>query len=1116
MTTVDRLRPGFRLQRLEVRNWGTFDDKIHILDPGGATALLVGENGTGKSTLVDALLTLLVPRVKRNYNVSAGAAKKRERDEKTYVLGAYASESNSSEAVAQLKFLRRAGDSPTILLACFANERTGAAVTLAQLLWVQDDEVRKLFLISKAARTIAEDFAGLEDAKTLRKSLRARGFEVEDVFNDYAEKVIRYLQMESMTTLALFNQTVAIKEISHVSAFIRDHMLERLDTRELVSRLEQHYEDLTRCWAAIQRARTQLDLLQPVVDKSKAIDALDAQLAHSEMFREAVPALFADVVQRLLKAEIQLLESRMSELDELLSGVQLAISDCSRQEWELSQALESDTVGRQLRYVEEQLEETTKNEKSRRELSHSYHECLGKLGVTEEVSTKSRFDSHRTWAIAEQASSTEQISIQATRIAEAGELLKTKKVEAEELVRELQSLKSRTDLIPERDRGLREVIAKGANVPISDLPFVGELMDVRDEWNQNWRGALERLLRGFGLSILVPERLYSRVNRFINDHNLRGRVVYHRVVTESLQSFRGSNEGRVVSKLEFKRDHPLAKWVEHQVATDFNHRCCETVEEFEAVARFAITKQGLIRGGGTKHTKDDRQDINDARFHILGWRNRDKVVRLENDLSQAVKAAQTHAAEVVEAQESRKHAESRLKLAADMLSFRSYEEVDWRSQEQQRLELQAQKDELERSSDQIKELRTQLESVQKRKRQLENERDELTADKGRLQERQIQHCDRLSAYVETLDTVEAGLIEKLADPFCVVLKAREIHLHNATILQQKVEHEVADEILSLQKKREDEAKVVVRFMERFLGQYPEMRSDLSAEESCISEFVRLRYAIEADDLPRHEERFKNLMSQDVLTHVASFEGALASHRDEIEDKIRHLNDALKNIDYSPRTFIQIKAVPTTDVDVRSFRAMLKSCFDFGLNPGPSSREAAFERITDLIRAFRERVDWTSKVTDTRNWLTFGVEELRRDDEQQENYYTDTGGRSGGQKAKLAFTILASAIAYQYRIARDTNNPNSFRFVVVDEMFARSDEENSRYALQLFSAFNLQLLIVSPLDARARVVEPFVSSYHLTVNPTAQASTVFTVTAEEVGARVRQQAASATAGDYANS
>ena len=131
----------------------------------------------------------------------------------------------------------------------------------------------------------------------------------------------------------------------------------------------------------------------------------------------------------------------------------------------------------------------------------------------------------------------------------------------------------------------------------------------------------------------------------------------------------------------------------------------------------------------------------------------------------------------------------------------------------------------------------------------------------------------------------------------------------------------------------------------------------------------------------------------------------------------------------------------------------------------------------MIDLLREKPDWTAKVTDTRNWLAFAVEERDRETGKQENIHEDTSGKSGGQKAKLAFTILASAVAYQYGIAKDRQNPQSFRFVVVDEMFSRSDETNSRYALQLFAQFHLQLLIVCPFDARARVVEPFVSSLH---------------------------------------
>ena len=44
------------------------------------------------------------------------------------------------------------------------------------------------------------------------------------------------------------------------------------------------------------------------------------------------------------------------------------------------------------------------------------------------------------------------------------------------------------------------------------------------------------------------------------------------------------------------------------------------------------------------------------------------------------------------------------------------------------------------------------------------------------------------------------------------------------------------------------------------------------------------------------------------------------------------------------------------------------------------------------------------------------------------------------------------------------------------MFSKVDDQNAQYALKLFKQFGLQLLIVAPLDAKARVTEPFVDRY----------------------------------------
>ena len=72
-------------------NWGTFDGRVWRLTPGAETALLTGDIGSGKSTLVDALTTLLLPAHKIAYNKAAGADA-RERTLRSYVEGHYKSE----------------------------------------------------------------------------------------------------------------------------------------------------------------------------------------------------------------------------------------------------------------------------------------------------------------------------------------------------------------------------------------------------------------------------------------------------------------------------------------------------------------------------------------------------------------------------------------------------------------------------------------------------------------------------------------------------------------------------------------------------------------------------------------------------------------------------------------------------------------------------------------------------------------------------------------------------------------------------------------------------------------------------------------------------------------
>src|SRR5690349_1930919 len=170
---------GYSLERLEVYNWGTFDKTIYKIEPARTTALLTGKNGTGKSTLVDALLTLLVPFHKRTYNQSSGD-KRKERDEKSYVRGAY-----NRLRETGVQYLREGNNYYSVLIAVFYSPSAPKPyVTLAQVFWYTDAGLNKFHVVSQKPLSIKEHFIAAGSATQMRKNLRQVGADVYEQFKD--------------------------------------------------------------------------------------------------------------------------------------------------------------------------------------------------------------------------------------------------------------------------------------------------------------------------------------------------------------------------------------------------------------------------------------------------------------------------------------------------------------------------------------------------------------------------------------------------------------------------------------------------------------------------------------------------------------------------------------------------------------------------------------------------------------------------------------------------------------------------------------------------------------------------------------------------------------------
>ena len=126
---------GFRLTRLELYNWGTFDQRVWSLDANARNTLLTGDIGSGKSTIVDAVTTLLLPANRISYNKAAGADT-RERSLRSYVLGYYKSERNEVTGTTKPVALRN-GTKYSVILGVFGNEGYDATVAIAQVFWLR-------------------------------------------------------------------------------------------------------------------------------------------------------------------------------------------------------------------------------------------------------------------------------------------------------------------------------------------------------------------------------------------------------------------------------------------------------------------------------------------------------------------------------------------------------------------------------------------------------------------------------------------------------------------------------------------------------------------------------------------------------------------------------------------------------------------------------------------------------------------------------------------------------------------------------------------------------------------------------------------------------------------
>ncbi|MEO8137182.1 MAG: ATP-binding protein, partial [Betaproteobacteria bacterium] len=972
LTDERTLRPDFRLARFEVLNWGTFNSRVWTIVPEGENALLTGDIGSGKSTLVDALTTLLVPPRKITYNKAAGA-EGRERSLHSYVRGEYRTVSNELTGGAQAQALR-GENTYSVILGLFADPAQRRVVTVAQVFWMKEGERSpgRLYVVTDKDLRIAEHFSDFgSDIQSLRKRLRAQtGVVLFDSFEEYGERMRRDLGIPHAQALDLFYQTVSMKSVGNLNDFVRRHMLEPDDTGERIRALIGNFENLNQAHEAVVRARDQIGRLAPLVADGAEMETLAAQVALLRRAREGLSACFAGYRATLLTQRIEILAFDVKKLEQKLIQLSVRLEALSRDRADLRAAVELQGGGR-IREIEAEIGRKQTERAQQQTNDQQYRKLCEALGIRPGTTLDAFMAATRDAAKRRAEIDAEKQRLERLAIDKAVEFRETGSRD-KALSEEIQSLKERESNIPVSNIRIRAALAEALNVDSTELAFAGELLRVRPA-DVAWEGAVERVLHGFGLSLLVPEALYAQVSHYVDRTHLQGRLVYLRVRDDGArQPVRSTGPRSVVRKLEIKPDSAHYAFMERELAEQFDYACCEDLDEFRRLPR-AITKSGLVKAQERRHEKDDRFRIDDRSRYVLGWDNKAKLRTLQAEQKEVRVRLLALNAEREALRKQAEACEQQLRAAERLIELDDYARIDWRTTAAAMQRLEDEKRELEASNDQLRTLRERLVQLDGEYTETDGTREGSNQELGGVRSRLEQAEQDLRA---AADEVAAMPLAERAVVFPLIegwrestLGGQKLELRLLEGQQRLVREDIHRRIDADDKQNARLREKIVEQMQRYKTAYPAESAEMDARTEALPEYRRRLSTLQDDDLPRFEARFKELLNKETINSMAALQAHLQRRRHDIEEKTRTINASLRAIEYDRTlgTFIELASLPAADAEVRDFQTELRSCISGSAEDGELYTEQKFLQVKQLVGRMMGRegqseqdARWTAK------------------------------------------------------------------------------------------------------------------------------------------------------------
>lgn len=1048
-----------RLAELSVYNWGSFHG-LHTAHIDAHGTLITGDNGTGKSTLIDGLMALLLPAGSARFNIAAAQGDRSDRSLVSYIRGSFGTAHDGSQTQTQNK---RQGATVSGLRACYRTD-DGVEITLAALFWMMQPsnalaDLKRIYVVAKRNLQLEDMLQAFGDgnARALKQFLRddEQLIPCDDNFSAYQETYRQLLHMENSNAPALLSRALGLKKIDDLTRLIRELVLEPSRVREDARKAVAEFGDLEGVHNRLLDARAQRDTLAALPEANSALQQAKQAIAELSAALDGLPAYFAEQCQALWQQRIEAITQQLADAELALQQLEQQVLSAN----ERVERLHADYLrvgGNRIEELKRDLQRTRERLDQISQNASRYQMIARELALDPAIEQKAfshNLDTQQdavTRIQLEKEQAQNDFAETAARYSEARQRQK-------ELEAEIREIEARPDSnIDVAFQQLRDEICDALQLDSEQLPFIGELIDIRPDCRE-WQGAIERALGGLRTTMVVPEARYPLITRWLNQRHT-GLHVRLQVVRKVYGTAEFKIDG-YLRKLQW-RDHPYRDWLKHHLER-FDLHCVASTDDLDRTP-YSLTLQGLIHFDKGRFEKKDRQRIDDKRQWQLGFSNTLRLHTLRQEAEQLASQLDSLTQQTKHSREAMDQVERRAQHWQQLGGFH-WQDIDvphWQallhSHQSDLQALQQTGGDLEQAQQRWQAAKHELEQLQ----QQQTAQNKIIA--GYEKDRELAQAARDKAR----QVAAAGL-----DKAMRAWLSQRIGELSADDLEQAQEREARQrdrlqrQLSTAANRKTQASNQAVSIMSTFYSRdnWQAIAADWGRSIESIDDYLQHLQQLEHEGLPALVEKFKQRLNKHTTYSLAGIKSRMDAEREEISERIETINQVLVRTEFRPGTHLRLGIKSEHFPHVQDFTRRLIQVF---AQAGSDDHEQRFRDLQAVIAILDKASDPVTannkeslRLLDPRYQLSFFAEEIDASTQEIRDVLMSSSGKSGGEKEAFAGTIVAASLAYV--LTPEGAEGPTYCTVFLDEAFSNTAEAVSRRVLRVFKELNIHINLITP-------------------------------------------------------